>query len=148
PANLSARADLDRSFSKNTYRNDGGIGEFENFQKYFVFNRTYNMRWPISKGLNVDYSARANAIIDEPEGAINTEEKRDSIKSNLKKFGRMKNFDQSVTANYTLPLDKIPLTDWVGADYRYQVNYNWRAGPVNKPDHLVQPDEQDLPDSL
>ena len=48
--------------------------------------------------------------------------------------------------NYAVPLDKIPVTDWLGADYRYQVNYNWRAGPLNRPDDLNI--SGDLPDSL
>lgn len=136
PSNLAVRADLDRSFNKNVYRNDGGVGEFANYQKYFIFNRNYNMRWALSKGLTFDYTARANAIIDEPEGDIDTQEKRDSIITNLKKFGRMKNFDQSMTLNYTVPLDKIPFTNWMNGEYRYQVNYNWRAGPVNMVDSL------------
>lgn len=148
PSSLGARADLDRSFNKNVYRNDGGIGEQSNIQKYFIFNRSYNLRWALSKGLTVDYTARANAIIDEPEGDIDTKEKRDSVIANLKRFGRMKNFDQSVTVNYTVPLDKLPLTDWIGLDYRYQTSYNWKAGPVNKPDSLVKPGEQDIVDSL
>jgi cell surface protein SprA len=51
-----------------------------------------------------------------------------------------------MTVNYTIPLDKFPVTDWLGADYRYQINYNWRAGPRNRPDDLLIPG--DLPDSL
>jgi cell surface protein SprA len=58
----------------------------------------------------------------------------------------MKNFDQSITINYTLPLDKFPATDWLGADYRYNVSYNWKAGPVNFNDALNRPD--DLPDKF
>lgn len=148
PSNLSVRGELDRSFSKKVYRNDQGIGEIENYQKYFIFNRDYNLRWALSKGLTLDYTARANAVIDEPEGAIDTQEKRDSVINNLKKFGRLKNFNQTVTANYTVPLDKIPLTDWINAEYRYQVQYDWRAGPENKPDGVNGPIGQDLPDSL
>lgn len=147
PSNVAVRGDLDRSFSRTIYRNSLSDSE-PNYLKYFTFNRMYNMQWNLSKGLSLTYAARANAIIDEPEGDINTKEKRDSLMTNLKRFGRMKNFDQSITVNYTIPLDKFPVTDWVGADYRYQVNYNWKAGPFNKPDNLVKPGEQDLPDSL
>jgi cell surface protein SprA len=106
--------------------------------KYFLFDRQYNLRWNLSKNLSVEYTARANASIDEPldkvEGEIDTKAERDLIISEIKKGGRMKNFDQSVTVNYTLPLDKFPVTDWVGADYRYQVAYNWKAGPLNYKD--------------
>ncbi len=135
PSSIGVRLDVDRSLSKTVYRNAGLNGQFiesdPNYLKYFTLNRTYNLRWNFSKNLSFEYNSRANAIIDEPDGEIDTEEKKDSIKHNLKKFGRLKNFDQSVTLNYTLPLDKTPATDWLGADYRYQANYNWRAGPLN-----------------
>ncbi len=143
PSSLGVRFDLDRSFGKNIYRNDG-FESAPNYLKYFTFNRQYNMRWNISKGLSVEYNALANAIIDEPGGegdSVNTE-----IIKNLKKFGRMKNFDQRFTVNYAIPLDKFPVTDWLGADYRYQASYNWRAGPLNRPDDLGI--IGDLPDSL
>ena len=154
PSNISIRGDLDRSFGKKIYRNSAGsYGTFSyspaNYLKYFTFNRTYNMRWNISRGLSVEYNARANAIIDEPEGDIDSQVKRDSVMNNLKNLGRIKDFDQSLTLNYTLPLDKFPITDWLNADYRYQAGYNWRAGPVNIPDAIaLERNLQDLPDSL
>jgi cell surface protein SprA len=154
PSNISVRADLDRSFGKKIYRNSAGsYGTFSysepNFLKYFTFNRQYSMRWNISRGLSVEYNARANAIIDEPEGDINSESKQDSVMNNLKNGGRMKMFDQSVMLNYTVPLDKFPVTDWLSAEYRYQGGYNWRAGPVNIPDDVAfEKNLQDLPDSL
>lgn len=154
PSNISVRADLDRSFGKKIYRNSAGTyGTFSysqpNYLKYFTFNRTYSMRWNISRGLSVEYNARANAVIDEPEGDIDTQAKKDSVMNNLKELGRMKNFDQTVTLNYTLPLDKFPITDWLNAEYRYQAGYNWRAGPINIPDHIaLERNLQDLPDSL
>lgn len=154
PSSISIRGDLDRSFGKKIYRNSAGsYGTFSysppNYLKYFTFNRQYSVRWNISRGLAFEYNARANAIIDEPEGDINSEVKRDSVKNNLKNLGRMKDFDQMFTVNYTLPLDKFPITDWLSAEYRYQASYNWRAGPVNIPDQIaLERNLQDLPDSL
>jgi len=155
PSSIGVRLDVDRSLSKTVYRNAGLNGQFiesdPNYLKYFTLARTYNVRWNLSKNLSFEYNSRANAVIDEPDGLIDTEEKRDSIKHNLKKFGRLKNFDQSVTMNYTLPLDKFPVTDWLGADYRYQANYNWRAGPlnwINDDIRTVEESFKDLTDSL
>lgn len=148
------RGDLDRSFNKKIYRNSAGsYGTFSysppNYLKYFTFNRQYNLRWNISRGLSFEYSARANAIIDEPEGDIDTQAKRDSVVNNLKNLGRLKDFNQTFTVNYKLPLDKFPITDWLNADYRYQAGFNWRAGPVNIPDDIARERNlQDLPDSL
>lgn len=145
PSNLSVRADVDRSFNKKIYRNSTGTyGVYgfspPNYLKYFTFNRQYSMRWNISRNLSVEYNARTNAVIDEPEGEAETQAERDLIISNFKKLGRMKNFDQTVTANYTIPLDKFPVTDWLGAEYRYQAGYNWKAGPADI--------RQEIPDYL
>ncbi|HEY0740377.1 MAG TPA: cell surface protein SprA [Chryseosolibacter sp.] len=154
PSNLSVRADVDRSFSKKVYRNSGGAyGTYSysapNYLKYFTFNRTYNLRWNFTRSLSLEYQARANAIIDEPQGDLVTQEQKDSVINNFKNFGRLKMFDQSFTVNYTLPLDKFPITDWLGAEYRYIAGYNWRAGPVNINDEYAQANNlQDIPDEL
>lgn len=138
PSNLSVRGDLDRRFIKTQLRNadltTDGIDPF--FEKFFTFNRNYNLRWNLFKSLSLDYSARANAIIDEPEGDIDSQVKRDSIWNNVKRLGRMKNYNQTISANYRLPLDKIPITDWVNADLRYSAGYNWLAGAVGQSDTL------------
>ena len=138
PSNISIRGDLDRSFSKMIYRNANtdAASSIPNFQKFFVFNRSYNVRWSLSKALTLDYSSQANAIIDEPDGDLDNEDSVKIVIDNLKNFGRMKNFNQNITANYTLPFEKIPLVDWLGAEYRYNVSYNWRAGPLEKVDSL------------
>jgi cell surface protein SprA len=138
PSNISVRGELDRSFNKIVYRNAStdAFSSLPNFQKFFVFNRFYTAKWSLTKTLTIDYNARVNAIIDEPAGDIDTPEKQDSIRANLRRLGRMKNFEQTITANYTLPLEKIPFTNWIGADYRYNVGYSWRAAPVEQVDTL------------
>ncbi|MEJ1238972.1 cell surface protein SprA [Chryseolinea sp. T2] len=143
PSSLGVRFDLNRSFGKNVYRNDG-FESAPNYLKYFTFDRQYNMRWNLSKSLSFEYNALANSIIDEPEGEGDTV--RTTIIKNLKSFGRMKNFDQRFTVNYAIPLDKFPVTEWLGADYRWQASYNWRAGPLNSPDDENVPG--DIPDYL
>jgi cell surface protein SprA len=140
PTQLSVRWELDRSYSEITYRNSvrdvTAPTNQPNYQKFFVFNRYYTARWSLTKSLALDYNATVNAIIDEPTGAIDTPAKRDSILNNLKRLGRIKNFDQSITANYTLPFEKIPATNFFGGEYRYNAGYNFRAGPVERVDSL------------
>jgi len=150
PATTSIRGELDRSFSKIVYRNStaNSTSTPPNIQKYFLFNRYFNLHWNLSKSLTLDYGARVNAIIDEPDTDpaggysvklgryISPQEYKDSVSTNLKRFGRKKNFEQTITFNYTVPFDKIPATDWVGLEYRYNVGYFWKAGPVETVDTL------------
>lgn len=138
PSRISIRGDLDRRFTRTLYRGadltTNGITPL--YEKFFTFNRQYDVQWNLTKNLAINYNATANAIIDEPPGEIDTRAKRDSIMENLRRFGRMKNFVQNVGANYKLPLDKIPLTDWISADAGYNVGYLWTAGAVGIADTL------------
>ena len=131
PSNLSFRADIDRRFVETQYREASNLGtntDLTNYEKNFTFNRIYNLRWNLTKNLSMDYAARANAVVDEPEGEINTSQARSEVIDNLLGFGRMKTFNQAFNFNYKIPLDKIPITDWINTDLRYSVGYNWISG--------------------
>jgi cell surface protein SprA len=136
PTSISIRGELDRAYSELTYRNSvkdpNAQQTAPNYQKFFVFNRYYNVRWSLTKTLTLDYNATVNAIIDEPNGDLSNPDSAKVVVKNLKNFGRTKNFDQNITANYKLPLDKFPMLNWIDADYRYTTAYNWRAGPLEK----------------
>jgi cell surface protein SprA len=130
PNSILVRGDLNRYFEKKVYRNSLSDSE-PNYRKYFLFDRKYGLKWDLTENLSLEYAALTNTILDEPEGE--GDEVQEALKKNLKNFGRMKNFNQSVTANWVAPLDKIPVTDWLGFEYRYQVVYNWHAGPLYNP---------------
>lgn len=143
PSSLAFRADLDRNFRMIQNYNDELTTEGidANYERLFTFNRTYNLRWNLFKSLSLDYGARANAVIDEPtdaiEGDINTTAERSYVWEEIKDLGRMKNFDQNISATYKTPLDKFPLTDWLSADIRYAVGYTWTAGSIDQGDSLA-----------
>ncbi len=130
PSNISVRFDLDRRFVKSQYRNsDRSVSSIlPTYEKYFTFNRFYDVRWNLTKGLTFDYTAKANAIIDEPLGEIDTEQNKTEVWKNIQNLGRMKSFDQDVAINYRLPLDKFPMTDWIRGDVRYSAGYTWTSG--------------------
>ena len=136
-SNISVRADLRRSYIKTQYRNqDLGIDGVEaNYEKTFTFNRIYGVKWNLTKAISLDYNARANALVDEPDGEV-TEETKEIIFNNLKGFGRMKRFDQTIGVNFRIPLDKLPITDWTNADIRYSVGYIWQSGAFDQIDTL------------
>ncbi|MCG8475824.1 MAG: cell surface protein SprA, partial [Cytophagales bacterium] len=135
PASLAVNGDLDRRFVKTQLRNaDLSIeGVDPTYDKYFYFNRNYAMRWNLFSSFSLDYTARVNALVDEPYGDIDTKEEKDVIIENLLRLGRTKQFDQTIGATYQLPLSKLPITDWTKVDATYSVNYNWQAGALPDP---------------
>src|SRR5690606_12560566 len=103
------------------------------------FNRYYDVTWNLTRNVVLSYNTIANAIVDEPRGDINTEVKSDSLWENFKKLGRIKNFDQRIRLTYRLPLDKLPLTDWMTADYNHTIAYNFQANALGIVDSLGVP---------
>lgn len=138
PSNFSFSTDLRRDFRLTQYYNNELTTEGVDplYEKTFTFARNYNMRWDITRSLGLTYTATANAVIDEPEGIIegdiDTKFERRFIWDQIFGLGRMKNFNQSIGVNYSLPLDKIPFTDWLSSDARYNVGYGWIAGAINR----------------
>jgi len=135
PSLLSFRADINRQsgiYIPRIVNTDAVSSKIERvdttFDKYFTFDRYYNMRWDMSRSLNIDFSATNNARVDEPYGLLDTKAKKDTVRRNFWSGGRNTLYTQKATASYTFPLSKIPLTDWITARYSYTTTYNWIGG--------------------
>ncbi|WP_229313118.1 cell surface protein SprA [Larkinella terrae] len=141
PTQVQIRGEVDRSFIKTQLRNSEltTAGMVPQFEKFFWFNRYYDLQWNLTRNLIFTYNARANAIIDEPAGDLNTQAKIDSVWANAKRFGRTKNFEQNMRTTYRMPLDKIPLLDWVAADLTYNIGYQFQANSFGITDTLNVP---------
>ena len=138
PSLLSARLDVDRRFMRTQNRNDqlSTAGVDPLFQKSFYMNRFFSLNWDLTENLSVDLNSSVNAVVDEPQGDLDSEAKLDSLRNNIKKLGRVTNYSQQAVANYKLPLDKIPLTNWISADVRYETTYTWQTGAIGQKDTL------------
>lgn len=129
PSTISFRNDMNRTVDETKVRvvGDGTYSIPSTFYKNFVWLRTYSLRWELTRSLSLDYAATNNSRIDEPYGRINTSEKKDSLWQSIKRLGRNTNFTQTANASYTLPLGKLPITDWMSLRLGYSTNYNWTA---------------------
>lgn len=138
PTTILVSGSLRRKFMKTQLRNKDLTtrGMLPQYQKTFTFDRNYVLNWALTRALTLDYTAVANAIIDEPQGDVSSQAAKDSIIHNLRRFGRMKNYQQTAGIRYTLPLDKFPLTDFMNAEAQYTATYQWAAGAVGLSDSL------------
>lgn len=129
PNAIGFRNELRRNFGETVYRfSDAAVSTY--YDKKFIWDRAYTVQWNIFKGLRLNYNANNMSIIDEPEGRINTPEKRDMLWQNIRRFGRTKNYQHSVGANYTLPLKVIPALDWITVRAQYNATYSWTAATI------------------
>jgi cell surface protein SprA len=127
PSQLSFRADVNRQFGAIRPRSIGASKYSipETYDKYYTFQRNYIFRWNLTRSLNFDFTAVNNSRIDEPEGRLDTDAKKDTVWRNLLKGGRNTTYNHSANFTYTLPTSKFPLLDWTTVNLRYQASYNW-----------------------
>ncbi|POY39412.1 cell surface protein SprA [Solitalea longa] len=124
---------LDRYYSENTLRATEESTYFiapSTFNKTYYLTGIYNIGWDLSSALRIDYSARSLSSVDEPDGPL-TSHVKDSIRSNLLKFGRPVEFSQRVGLTYNVPLNRIKPLQWTSLSVRYAVDYNWRTEPLS-----------------
>ncbi|MCD6091882.1 MAG: cell surface protein SprA, partial [Bacteroidales bacterium] len=144
PRLFTFRTDINREYEDKKLRNKS-IGDIPirwTWSKRFDWNRTYNLRFDLTRSMKLDYNAKASAFINEPEGRIDRSddqymiEYRDYVLKSVYAGGKMNQFDQTTGLNYTLPINKIPLFNWVNATARYQSEYHWKASPLSLQDRF------------
>jgi cell surface protein SprA len=133
PKTLTFRTDMDRLYSEEKLRNltNADIIIDTTFVKSFTWKRDYGLKFDFTKNLTLDYTANADARIDEPQGRIDNGEKRDSIWNNIKNFGRMTNYNHTLDVNYNIPINKISWFNWVTASAKYNAGYIWTGAPLS-----------------
>ncbi len=131
PGLLGFRADVNRQFGAYRPRNVGGPKFVlpETYDKYFTFDRTYNMRWDLTRSLNIDYSAINKSWVDEDSGRLDDIERK-RVWTNFWKGGRTISYNQTANASYMLPTSKLPLLDWTTVRVNYVASFNWLAASL------------------
>lgn len=131
PNRVSFRTELNRQYGELVLRDLYGDALLDTtYNKSFNWDRFYDLRWDLTKSLKLDFSAVNRARVDEPAGAIDTKEKKDSVWNNIKDFGRNIDYSHNITLNYNLPTNKLPIIDWVNARAAYATTYSWRAASL------------------
>lgn len=127
PSTLSFRADINRQFGAIRPRSVGASKYAipETYDKYFIFQRDYILRWNFTKSLNFDFTANNNSRVDEPAGRLDNKQKKDSVWKNFMKGGRNTMYSHNANFTYTLPTAKFPLLDWTTMNASYQATYRW-----------------------
>lgn len=137
PSQFSFRTDVWRHYNEVQLRNISNPNMIipRTFNKDFIWNRYVDIRYNLTRSLEVDFSSQNTARIDEPEGRINRHDddyamKKDSILRNLFNLGRPTLYHHMINVNYMVPINKFPLLDWTSLSARYQGMYDWQAGPM------------------
>ena len=109
-----------------------------NFNSQILWNRDFQLRWDLTKNLHMNFQSATRAQIDEPYRENTPINKdlypdfysvwKDSVKQSILHLGTPLDYNQSFTASYQLPLNKLPIFDWVNSDASYNATYSWVRG--------------------
>ena len=138
PQTIAFNSDLTRDYSELQERD---LENTENpnlpltFNEQFLWNRDFQMRWDLTKNLHMNFQSATRAQIEEPYTPINKDlypERytawKDSVKQSILHWGEPLDYQQTFTASYQLPLNKLPIFDWLNSDASYNANYSWVRG--------------------
>ncbi|OIP84554.1 MAG: cell surface protein SprA [Porphyromonadaceae bacterium CG2_30_38_12] len=140
PSAISYNTDMNRQFSQVKLRDLTGLSaqNFDlNFSKDFMWNRNFSINYDMTKALKFSLQTATNANIAEsyytPEiGKEYYERWRDTVWTNIKKLGTPYAYQQTFTASWAVPINKLPLLEWVTANATYNSTYSWnRSAPIS-----------------
>ena len=138
PQNISFNTEITRFYSELQERD---LENTENpnlpltFSQQFLWNREFQLRWDFTKNLHMNFQSATHAQIEEPYTPVNQDlypdrytAWKDSVWNSIRHLGTPLDYQQSFTASYQMPLDKLPLFDWLKADGNYSATYSWLRG--------------------
>ncbi len=130
PRSVSFQTSMDRGYAESLMRgrSEGLIVLDPNYVKSFDWDRRYDIRWDFTRALRLEFNANTMARIDEPEGAID-DEARDVIMQNIRSLGRTTFYTHRATLTYNIPLNRLPLVDFINANTSYGADFDWIAAP-------------------
>ena len=138
PQNISFNTEMSRAYHELQERD---LESLENqnlelvFNEQFLWNRDFALRWDFTRNLHFNFQSGTRAQIEEPYTPVNKDlypdrysAWKDSVMYSIRHLGTPLDYNQQVTASYQLPLNKIPVLDWMNGDASYNARYSWTRG--------------------
>ena len=105
------------------------------FSEQFLWNREFSINWDLTKNLHMNFQSATHAQIEEPYTPVNKElyadqyhAWKDSVWTSIRHWGAPLDYSQNFQASYKVPLNLLPVFDWVNSDASYNANYSWERG--------------------
>ena len=139
PQNITFSTDLNRTYYELQERDVEDMNNKQSipvsFSQNFLWNREFSLKWDIFKALHFSFQSGTHAEVEEPYTPVNKdlypdhyEAWKDSVRYSLRHFGRPLDYSQTAQLSYKLPINKIPMFDWITADASYNGTYSWKRG--------------------
>ena len=138
PQNVAFNTEMTRHYRELQERDMDNLSDSQLplvFSEQFLWNRDFSIRWDLTKNLHMNFQSATHAQIEEPYTVINKdlypteyEAWKDSVWTSIKQLGTPLDYQQNFTASYQVPLNLIPIFEWVNANASYNSTYRWMRG--------------------
>lgn len=138
PQNVAFNTEMTRNYYELQERDMEAVENTQlplSFSEQFLWNREFSVRWDFTKNLHASFQSATHAQIEEPYTPVNKDlyadqyhAWKDSVWTSVKNWGAPLDYNQTFTASYQLPLNLLPVFDWVTADANYNATYSWDRG--------------------
>lgn len=140
PQSVTFNSEMSRNYYELQERNMEDLGGSKlpvTFNSQFLWNRSFSLRWDLTRNLHMNFQSGTQAEIEQPLSNLPINKDlypdhysawKDSVWQSIKHFGRPLDYRQTFTASYQLPLNKFPIFDWVTSDASYNATYSWVRG--------------------
>lgn len=105
------------------------------FSEQFLWNREFSINWDLTKNLHMNFQSATHAQIEEPYTPVNKDlyadqyhAWKDSVWTSIRHWGAPLDYSQNFQTSYKVPLNLLPVFDWVNSDASYNANYSWERG--------------------
>ncbi|MDX6183532.1 cell surface protein SprA [Flavobacterium sp. Fl-77] len=129
PSNISFNTNILRQSNRQQFRqveDVQGIGLDPLYRRNFAFNYQYGFGFNLTKSLKLNYTAASNNIVKNYLNDDNTPKEDFNIWDDYWDIGTPNQHTQQLILNYEIPINKIPIFNFVKATYSYTADYNWQ----------------------
>jgi len=137
PANISFLTSMSRYYYEQQTRSqvDQMFQLPVSVSKNFLWDRQLAITWNLTKQLQLSYNSNTSARIEETVGAVNKKlfpdkyrEWKDTVWQSILSMGTPWHYNQSFSATYKAPFNKIPVMDFLSGQATYNSTYRWDRG--------------------
>jgi len=135
PTSFTVNTDINRQFNKQKFRDidlgGGNIGIEELFRRNYTFDFQYTINYNLTKSLSFNFTAANNNIVRNyfKDNIVNGEQDPTlDVWDGFLDFGDPNRQTQDLGITYQLPIDKIPVFNFLKTTYQYSGNFQWQKG--------------------
>jgi len=124
PSDIAVNSNIMRSYNEQLSRSlIAGLPELPTLKQHnYLFDWDYSIGYKPTKSIKLNFRALNNHVYDDFENSDDI-----SLYQDFFNIGRPSHYHQSLDGSYQIPIDKIPLFNFIKSNYSYTADFDWQG---------------------